>query len=125
MKPIYIAGASIAAAIILATTAYNIGKSVADGEHSETLATALTEQRERLAEQHADSIAALNQDYSDAIARARADAVTTTEVREVIEYVDREIKVPGECDKLAADVIRVQHEASRIIGAAARKPSTR
>jgi hypothetical protein len=115
---------AVIAVVAALATAYNIGKSVAEGEAAQQRADALEQQRERLHKRYAENVATLQSDHTAALARARANTTTETEIREVIKYVDREIKVPGECTQLASDVVRVQHEASRIIREAARSADT-
>ena len=110
---------AVIAAVVALTAAYNIGKSVAEGEIAEQRAEALEDQAVELRKQHAENVSTLQADHRAELARARANTTTETEIREVIKYVDREIIVPGECTDLARDVVRVQHEASRIINGAA------
>lgn len=61
------------------------------------------------------SLSRLQADHQDELTRVRNEREIITKVETVTEYVDREIIVEAQCDKLASDVVSVLSKATSII----------
>lgn len=76
---------------------------------------ALEKQRQQYEQEIEKSLARINADYAQELERVRNEREIVTKIETVIEYVDREIKVPGECDMLVSDIVGVLKQATDII----------
>lgn len=61
------------------------------------------------------------EDHKDEVASVKVITEIKYKTEKVIEYVDREIKVPVGCDKLATDVVYVLSETTSNINKSARR----
>jgi endonuclease III-like uncharacterized protein len=62
-----------------------------------------------------EAINTLAKEHAIALSRVKAKEVIITKTNVVKEYVTKEIEVPGTCDDLAFDVIKLLHDSTDII----------
>lgn len=96
---------------------YESGYQAAVNEITAQHNKALAKQREQYEKQIEESLARISADHTQELERVRNEREIVTKVETVTEYVDREIKVPGECGLLAGDIISVFKQATDIVSA--------
>lgn len=86
---------------------YHDGYKTKTDEYQQTFNLALAKQNKEFAAKVSEAINIAAKDRHDAVQSDKERVRIQTEIVKVIEYVDREIEVPGDCTDFARNVNRV------------------
>lgn len=114
--------AYISAAVALIAALYQVKSHIYESGRESMRVEIQAQYNEKLEQQRKEyekkverSLQRIQADHAQELERVRNEREIITKVETVTEYVDKEIIVQAECDKLASDVISVLDQATSIV----------